>query len=166
MKRLVLIRHAKSSWANPLQSDFDRKLNERGELDAPEMGKRLKQAGLIPDYFLSSTARRAADTARLIANEIGYPDEQIHWLDDLYHCVPAVFEEEIMALNDELNTLFIVAHNPGISEFAAALDSSGQIHHMPTCAVAGFELDTTHWSELPACHKKTFLFDTPKKDHD
>ncbi|MBS1615216.1 MAG: histidine phosphatase family protein [Bacteroidetes bacterium] len=166
MKRLVLIRHAKSSWANPLQSDFDRKLNERGEHDAPMMGHRIMAAGIVPGHILSSTARRAADTAKLIAQEIGFDAEKIEWCDDLYHCVPAVFEELIQAMNDDLNTLIIIAHNPGISEFAASLDSSGQIHHMPTCAVAGFELDTEHWSELLNCAKKTFLFDTPKNYHD
>ena len=58
----MLIRHAKSSWANPLQSDYERPLNERGEHDAPMMGKRLKEAGIIPDKIIASTAKRAAQT--------------------------------------------------------------------------------------------------------
>lgn len=130
------------------------------------MGNRLKMAQIFPDHILASPARRAADTAKLIARELGYDPDTIDWRDDLYHCVPAVFEELTQAMDDDKNTLFIIAHNPGISEFAASLDSSHHIHYMPTCAVASFTLETEHWSELLTCNKKTFLLDTPKNDHD
>ena len=166
MKRLVLIRHAKSSWANPLQSDFDRPLNDRGERDAPAMGARLKKAGVTPDLIISSTAKRAAQTAKRIAAAVGYDAGHIQWHEELYHCVPAVFEEVIATVDDAVDTLFIFAHNPGISEFAAQLDGGRQITHMPTCAVAGFELEAGSWSDFSRSDKKTFLFDTPKKDHE
>ena len=166
MKRLVLIRHAKSSWANPLQSDFERPLNDRGEHDAPMMGKRLKDAGLIPDKIISSTAKRAARTAKLIAEKVGYSTEKIDWREDLYHCVPSVFEEVIAETNDKVETLFIVAHNPGITEFAAQISGPGKINHMPTCAVAGVEFDSDHWIDFSLVKKELFLFDTPKKQHD
>lgn len=162
MKRLVLIRHAKSSWANPLQSDFERPLNDRGEHDAPLMGNRLKAAGILPDLIISSTARRAAHTARLIAMKTNYDPNHVEWEEELYHCVPAVFEEVIEQVNDSIQTLFIVAHNPGISEFAAQLDGHQNIRHLSTCSVAGFELDTDHWADLGRCPHKTFLFDSPK----
>lgn len=166
MKRLVLIRHAKSSWANPLQSDFDRPLNERGEHDAPAMGTRLKAAGISPDLIIASTAKRAAQTAKHIAKATGYEPEKIEWHEELYHCVPAVFEEVIEQADESIHTLFIVAHNPGISDFAAQLDERRQIRHMPTCAVAGFELGAARWSDFVQGTKKTILFDTPKKDHE
>jgi phosphohistidine phosphatase len=165
-KRIVLIRHAKSSWANPLQSDFERPLNDRGQHDAPMMGERLKKAGIIPDRVIASTAKRAKQTAKHIAKGVGYDPEKINWHEELYHCVPAVFEEVIAAADDAEETLFIVAHNPGISAFAAELDPSKTIHHMPTCAVVGIELDITRWSDLPFAGKKLFLYDTPKKDHE
>ena len=162
-KRVVLIRHAKSSWANPLQSDFERPLNDRGHQDAPMMGKRLKDAGIIPDKIISSTAKRASQTARHIAKSIGYPEDRIEWQEEMYHCVPAVFEEVIYALDDALETIFIVAHNPGISEFAADLDSSKTVHHMPTCAVVGIQMDADRWSDFRLAGKKLFLNDTPKR---
>src|SRR5215217_1241963 len=126
-RRLVLIRHAKSSWTNPLQSDFDRPLNDRGNHDAPVMGKRLKDKGIIPDLILASTAKRAAQTAKKIASAIGYPEEKITWLDKLYHCNSSVFDEVIDLIDDKVNTVFIVAHNPGITEYASALSPSFRI---------------------------------------
>ncbi len=165
-KRLVLIRHAKSSWANPLQSDFERPLNDRGQHDAPMMGERLKKAGVVPDLIISSTAKRAKQTVKHIAAGVEYAHERIEWNEDLYHCVPAVFEEVIYAVDDAVDTLFVVAHNPGISEFAASLDPSRTVSDMPTCAVVGIEIDTQRWSQLPTAGKKLFLYDTPKKNHE
>ena len=162
-KRFVLIRHAKSSWANPLQSDFERPLNDRGQSDAPMMGKRLKEAGIIPDKLIASTAKRASQTANHIAKSTGYPTDQIEWHEEMYHCVSAVFEEAIYALDDAVETVFIVAHNPGITDFAAELDSTKTIHHTPTCAVVGFKVDTNRWSDFSLAGKTLFLNDTPKR---
>lgn len=75
MKRLTLVRHAKSSWKDPSLDDFDRPLNQRGERDAPVMGRRLKARGARPSLILTSPAKRAKRTARLIAEAIGYPVE-------------------------------------------------------------------------------------------
>src|SRR5262245_14167295 len=122
MKRtLVMIRHAKSSWANPLQSDFERPLNDRGEHDAPMMGERLKSKGIMHDLIIASTAKRAKQTAKKIAKAIGYDESNIQWQDNLYHCIPVVFEEVIYEINDKVKTVFIVAHNPGITSFVNEL---------------------------------------------
>lgn len=164
MKRLVLVRHAKSSWANPLQSDFDRPLNDRGEHDAPMMGDRLKLAAVIPDLIIASTAKRAAQTAKLVGKGVGYDKEKIEWREELYHCVPAVFEEVIRDVKDDANTLFIVAHNPGISEFAMELDETHSIHSMPTCATAGFDIEAERWADFSLAKKKLAFYDTPKGD--
>ena len=158
------MRHAKSSWANPLQSDFDRPLNDRGEHDAPMMGDRLKLAAVIPNLIVASTAKRAAQTAKLVAAGVGYSGEKIEWREELYHCVPSVFEEVIRDVADDVQTLFIVAHNPGISEFAMELDETRSIHHMPTCAIAGFEIETDRWSDFSLAKKTLTFYDTPKGD--
>ncbi|HYD20220.1 MAG TPA: histidine phosphatase family protein, partial [Flavipsychrobacter sp.] len=120
-RRLVMIRHAKSSWANPLQSDFERPLNERGEHDAPMMGERLKKMGVTPDLVIASPAKRAKQTAKKIAKEMGYDIDKIQWVDKLYHCIPQVFEETLYEVKDEVKTVFIVAHNPGITQFVNEL---------------------------------------------
>ena len=165
-RRLVLIRHAKSSWANPLQSDYERPLNDRGERDAPMMGKRLKDAGILPDKIISSSAKRAAQTAKHIAKALGYAEDRIEWHDELYHCVPSVFEEVLYNVEDEVGTLFMVAHNPGISEFAGQISGNRDAADMPTCAVVGVNIDAEHWSDFLLAKKELFLMDTPKKDHE
>lgn len=78
MKTLFLIRHAKSSWDDPNKDDFDRPLNERGKRNAPFMGKLLKKENILPDLIISSPAKRAIATAKIIADETGYPKNKIH----------------------------------------------------------------------------------------
>ena len=77
MKRITLLRHAKSDWGTPSQKDFDRPLNQRGESNATLMGKRLQKNGVRPSLIISSDAVRAIITARMIAREINYPIEFI-----------------------------------------------------------------------------------------
>ena len=77
-RTLILIRHAKSSWNNPLHSDFDRPLNERGNHDAPLMGKKLKLLNIIPDLIVASSAKRTRQTAKLIAEKVGYDVDDLN----------------------------------------------------------------------------------------
>jgi len=161
-----MIRHAKSSWANPLQSDFDRPLNERGSKDAPEMGTRLEKAGIQPNLIISSPAKRTKETAKIIAHKLGYEHSKIRWEEKLYHCIPAVLEEVIFEIPDSVLTVIIVAHNPGITEFVNQLSPQFFTGNMPTCAVvvATFEADT--WVEFPIVKRNVILFDYPRNEHD
>ena len=85
MKTLTLVRHAKSSWEHPELDDRDRPLNKRGERDAPIMGQRIAAAGIRPSLIIASPATRAWSTAKIIANEIGYPREFLQREIKLYH---------------------------------------------------------------------------------
>ncbi|MFG0335704.1 MAG: SixA phosphatase family protein, partial [Maioricimonas sp. JB049] len=78
MKTLLLMRHAKSSWADPSKADHDRPLNARGKRDAPRMGQWLLEQNLVPDRIVSSTARRARKTASRVASGCGYTAEIVH----------------------------------------------------------------------------------------
>ncbi|MEI8278563.1 MAG: histidine phosphatase family protein [Bacteroidota bacterium] len=162
-RTLVMIRHAKSSWVNPLQSDFERPLTERGREDAPNMGERLKKSNIKPDLIIASTAKRAAQTARKIAKATDYDVANIKWLDKLYHCIPSVFEEEIYEIDDAVKTVFIVAHNPGITEFVNKLSSDFVLDNMPTCGVVAAHLQAAHWNQFSTAKREVFLFDYPKK---
>jgi len=84
MKTLIIIRHAKSSWANLGQDDAERPLNERGKKDAPEMARRLKERGLKIDLFASSPAKRAKKTANYFAEEFDTKKDDILIVDELY----------------------------------------------------------------------------------
>lgn len=167
MKRtLVMIRHAKSSWSNPLQSDFERPLNERGNTDALEMGKRLKNAGITPDLIICSTARRTRETAGHIAAALGYDPAQIQWEEKLYHCIPAVFEEVIYEVDDRIKSICIIAHNPGITDFVNQLSKDFYTNNMPTCGIVATDIEADHWNAFNISKKKVFLFDYPKNEHE
>ena len=127
------------------------------------MGERLKKLQVIPDLIISSTAKRAKQTAKKIAAAIGYDESRIQWYDKLYHCIPQVFEETIYEVDDTVNTVFIVAHNPGITQFANELSPRFNTDNMPTCAVVGARMKLEHWTMFANCTKEVFLFDCPKK---
>ena len=163
-RTLVMIRHAKSSWSNPLQSDFERPLNDRGEHDAPMMGERLKAKNIIPDLIISSTAKRAKQTAKKIAKALGYDESKIKMYDKLYHCISQVFEEVLYEVDDAVETVFIVAHNPGISSFVNELSGKFHIDNMPTCGIVGARFEADEWNEFNKLEKTVFLYDYPKNN--
>lgn len=163
MKTLVLIRHAKSSWAEPLQADFDRPLNDRGREDAPRMGERLKRLGVMPDLIVSSTAKRAVQTAKRIAQGIGYNAEKIQWVERLYHASPATMESVVAGLGDDVENVFLVSHNNGLTHYANSLSPQFSTDNMPTCAAVGCRAEIGSWSDFPAADKTVFLYEYPKK---
>ncbi|WP_345079168.1 SixA phosphatase family protein [Nemorincola caseinilytica] len=165
-RTLVVIRHAKSSWNDPLKSDFERPLNDRGNRDAPEMAARLKKAGLIPDLVIASSAKRTRQTALLMAEVLGYDKDRIQLEEKLYHCVPATMEEVLYAVADDVSTVFMVAHNPGITEFANQLSPQFYVGNLPTCGVVAASFSAASWAELATAKKNVFLYDTPKNEHD
>lgn len=162
-RTLVMIRHAKSSWANPLQSDFDRPLNERGEKEAREMGAKLKELGIMPDLIISSKARRTRQTAKRIAAQLGYEVDDVRWEEKLYHCIAPVFEEMLYEVDNDVKTLFIIAHNPGITEFVNQLSTAFNVDNMPTCGVAAVHFDAEEWSKVFFTERTPFLFEYPVK---
>ena len=144
-KKLVLIRHAKSDW-NVGVDDYNRPLNERGRKDAPNMGKHLKSINLLPDKIVSSSAERAITTARLIANGLRFPLQEIIETKGLYHASPKTILKQASLIENDVNTLFIVGHNPGISEFLSYLVDDD--YELKTCCVAVLELKVVEWSAL------------------
>lgn len=163
MKTLLLIRHAKSSWANPDQSDFDRPLNDRGMHDAPLMAHRLQKQMLRPDLFISSTAVRARQTTKLMVQEWEEKQQpQITFAEQLYLAPPEVIEETLRNVNNRFHCVALVAHNPGITDFVNQL-TPVRTDNMPTCAVYAVRIHTNDWKDLPGTQKEFLLFDYPKK---
>jgi phosphohistidine phosphatase len=162
MKRLTLLRHAKSSWSQPGLNDHDRPLNQRGQRDAPIMGRRLVTHGVRPSLILTSSARRARETAKLIAREIGYPIEFLQTEKSLYLADPESILEVIELQDDTFSDIVACIHNPGITDLANRL--SGQsIDNVPTCGMVIVEVDTDSWSEIASSRRKFINFDYPKK---
>jgi phosphohistidine phosphatase len=160
MKTLFLIRHAKSSRDDPALPDKDRQLNERGERDAPRMGKRLAKRGVQPDLILSSPARRALTTAEIIARKLDYKPKDIVVDDRLYATAADELLNVIHELDDKLKRVMLFGHNPELTALAHRL--SRDIAHMPTCAVAEFTFAAKSWSDVGRATLERVAFERPK----
>jgi phosphohistidine phosphatase len=160
MKRLTLIRHAKSDWDSG-RSDFDRPLNERGEAAAPYMATRLARHYVPPDLLVSSPAARALRTAVLIARGIGIAETAVRTEAGLYNASARQLLDCIRATDEGIDHLMLVAHNPGVTDLANELTGS-RIDQLVTCAVLGVDLETGSWREVrPGCGRVCY-FDYPK----
>ncbi len=118
MKTLLLIRHAKSSWNDASLPDRDRPLASRGERDAAKMSKRLSQRHVDPDLITCSPAVRAFATARIIARGLDYERERIAVDDQLYAVSMDTLIEVIEELDDALDCVMLVGHDPECSALA------------------------------------------------
>lgn len=161
MKRLTLIRHAKSDWNDHRLIDYDRPLSTRGKKAGPKMGKRMVAAGIIPQLLLSSPAKRARKTAQLMATELDLEQEEISYHEDIY----AADLETLIDLATEftpLEHIAIIGHNPGLTDFAAWLCPDAP-DWLPTCAVIDLELNIKTWDAINANCGSIRYYDYPKK---
>ena len=156
MKRIFLIRHAKSSPAEMNLKDFERPLNKRGEDEAKEMAKKLLNTKINIDAFISSSAKRALKTSEIFADIFGRSLKDIIKSPELYEAYNATFYKVISELKDELNTACIFAHNPSVTHFANALTNT-KIDDMPTAGIFAIEAETEHWRDFQK-RKKSFYF--------
>jgi phosphohistidine phosphatase len=168
MKTVYLIRHAKSSWEEEGLSDFDRPLNERGKIDAPRMGKRLKEKDLSPDLLLTSPAKRAFSTAKRIADALGFPKEKIKTDRSLYHADEDEILNVIRALNDKNDCVVLFGHNPGLTDFVNTMnhDRNHFIDNIPTCGVVAFRFEIISWKQIDFGKGELLFYDFPKSKND
>lgn len=160
MKKLFIVRHAKSSWDDPDLDDFDRPLNKRGKRNAPEIGKRMAMRGVKPDLIISSPAKRAAATARRIAEEISYSKSKINKEEKFYHGTIKDVISVVQKLDDHIGTLMIFGHNPGWTDLANFL-SGADIYNIPTCGVVEIDFDFDSWKMIGSSKGKLVKFDYP-----
>lgn len=161
VKQILIIRHAKSSWAQVGQDDYDRPLNERGQRDAPMMAQRMIDKAVTINAFVASTANRAFTTAGYFAKAYGVSKKDVRGVKKLYHAYPSVFYEVINELEDSIHTVAVFAHNPGITMFVNELTST-KIDDMPTCAIFAVKADIDSWKDFEDGKKSFWFFDYPK----
>lgn len=154
IRTLLLLRHAKSSWDDPVSSDFDRPLAPRGRKAAPPMGAAIAARHWLPDRVLVSPSLRTRETWNLVAPhlpagvEVAYPDE-------LYMADPAEILKLVRAAPETTDNLLVLGHNPGLDELAALLADGGSdaealgrmAEKFPTAALARFEFQGK-WRDL------------------
>ena len=153
MRRLFLIRHAKSDWGAPGLEDIQRPLNDRGKSDAILMGEKLKEKFSVPDVVISSPAKRAINTVQRIIDIIGFKGN-VSIVDSLYEFEVPAYYKAAEKLPDSARTVFLFGHNTVISEFAKELLGEF-IGVIPTCAVVVVDLEIDSWLEITSgCGKK------------
>ncbi len=145
MKTLLILRHAKSDWDQPGVADHDRTLNPRGKRDAPRVGQWLRDEHLVPDLIISSSAKRARKTAKLVADASGYEGEVV-LEKDFYLAGPEAYFEVLKKVRDACHIVMVVGHNPGLEELVVAL--TGEAEPLPTAAVAQIALPISRWREI------------------
>lgn len=144
-RRLIIMRHAKSSHADPSLSDHARPLNERGRKEAPEIARRLVELDWIPDQVISSDSRRTRQTWEVMAP--AFDDEPIVEFDEELYLSGAM--EIINALEqvpDHIETVLVLGHNPGWESALAYF--SGEFHQMTTANAALLSAEGAQWKDV------------------
>ena len=142
-RRLIIARHAKSSWKDQSLSDHDRPLNNRGRRDAPTVAAAIRDAGWQPDVVLSSDAQRTQETCEAFREY--FPGTPCHFLRSLYLAHPETLFEEVISLSPDIETALLLGHNPGSSEFASIL--TGLPLDLKTANAVLLEIESNTWAD-------------------
>ncbi|MFA6196344.1 MAG: histidine phosphatase family protein [Sulfurimonas sp.] len=161
MKKVYLIRHAKSSWKDSSQDDFERPLNKRGKSDAPLMGSKLKDRKIVPDIIYSSPALRAKTTAEIIARKIGF-EKEIVFKKDIYEASASTLHKILTKIDDNNSVVFLFGHNPSLNELVEKYINFNE--NIPTCGVVEIEFDCDSWEDISVENARLVLFDYPKNE--
>ncbi len=163
MKTLYLMRHAKSSWKDPSLTDHQRPLNKRGKKAAPDMGRRLKERGVLLDIIVCSDAKRALDTAAAVAASLSLPPKMIHQAAELYHASAEEILGVVYRFREKWKRAMIVGHNPGFTDVANLFHANPRFN-MPTAGIIELRFDATSWRHI---HRDCLVFssfDFPKNN--
>lgn len=156
MKKLIILRHAKSSWKDQGVTDFERKLNKRGKAQIPEIGEFFKNDLNLPDVFITSPAKRTKKTAKKIADIIIFDKARIVNDIRVYEAELDTLIRIISEIGETFETVCICGHNPGLSELIYYLTGEPGVD-LPTCGLCMIELDILSWkSELNKKGKITY----------
>ena len=160
MKTLVITRHGKSSW-DDYNYDWERKLTEKGKRNARQLGKFLKEKGIVPDLIVSSFATRALDTAKIVAEETGYNMDDIDVRKEIYHNDLDGMLDLIYGLDNGYDTVFLFGHNPTFTDLVNHF-AQNKIEHLRTAGSFGVRFDTNNWEEVETAPSEDVFFIVPR----
>jgi phosphohistidine phosphatase len=167
MRRLLLLRHAKTERAEPGQRDRDRKLTKRGRDDAPAIGAYMARHGLTPDLALVSPAKRAQETWALVAPAFAKAPRLV--VEDRIYNATAEDLFKIISETRGAHSLVVVGHNPGLHDIAVQLIASGDVEarervaeKLPTAGLVVIDLAFDDWSRLHLHSGRLERFVTPR----
>jgi phosphohistidine phosphatase len=168
MRRLLLLRHAKTERAEPGERDRDRKLTARGHTDAPVIGAYMTRHRLVPDLALVSPATRAEETWALIATAFK-PTPRVRKEARIYNASPQMLTALISETRDA-PTLLVVGHNPGLHDLAVQLIASGEVEarerlkeKLPTSGLVVIDFPFDEWSALGRSPGRLERFVSPRQ---
>ncbi len=161
MKILYLVRHAEAEKPSGGPYDFKRTLSPQGMIDAARMGNLLAKKGIRPDALVSSPSERTRLTSEVMAEQTGFDQAEIEYVENLYEGAPRTYLAALNALPPSVDSVMLVGHNPSVTYFAEYLTHE-QIGDMPTGAVAAIEFPGT-WAEVSGRTGKLRFFDSPEK---
>ncbi len=152
MKRVYLLRHAKSSWSEEGMKDHDRPLNARGRGAAQRMGAEMKFRDYIPDVILCSSAKRTQETLSLMAPAMG-ADIPARIDADLYLAGTDVLLERIRGTSADADSIMLVGHNPGLEQMIVELTNPKTTSHpcpdkLPAGALVVVDFDVESWGDV------------------
>ncbi len=157
MKKIILIRHAKSPFSNIKIKDFERPLNEAGISEASLMGEQIKKYKMEVDCIITSGADRAFNTCKIIANCICYNIRKIKIDDHIYNSSTDFMINLINNISDDYKTVMIFGHNPALHHLSQIL--SGEIIiNFPTCTMYSIIFDVSSWSEIIKGKKEFMIY--------
>jgi len=120
-RRLILLRHAKSSWKSGASGDHDRPLSKRGRRDAPRVAAYLEELGWVPELVVSSTSKRTRQTWQRMERELRIDPSNVHYEEDLYHGGLAEVRASARGWPPNVETVMVIGHNPGWEDALYAL---------------------------------------------
>lgn len=161
-KEIILIRHGKACSLDAFHKDIDRVLMERGVNDGYRVAEILIEKGVKPDIILTSPAARANHTALIFSRALNTGTEIVKIKKEFFHCSDETFLNDIYSLPDNINSVMIVAHNPGITDLAYELTKGGT-SFLPTSGVAVIQFDTDTWPEISRKKPDNYYFIKPKE---
>ena len=161
-RRLTFIRHAKSSWKDPLLTDIERPLTRRGREDAKQMAPLLVEHGATFNTIMASPARRARETIARMLITLPAQDVQLAFDQDYYTFDASALLEAIRKLDDKLEDVTIIGHNPALQDALQWLTGEA-ITEFPTCAAAHIALTLPRWSKLKQGNGELMWLLAPEK---
>jgi phosphohistidine phosphatase len=167
MHTLYLLRHAKSSWSDPSLPDQARPLAKRGRRDAKRIAKHLVRIGIEPELVLCSSAERTRETFELVRSAIG-PTSKVSLEAELYAASSAELLERIHSVSEQVPSVMLIGHNPGVQDLALFLASEGaELERLetkfPTAALATLTIAKTPWRQLSRGDAALADFVVPKQ---
>jgi phosphohistidine phosphatase len=162
---LWVIRHAKSSWADEAQSDFDRPLKRRGEKDGKRMMRWMRDQDARPEQIISSDSARTRATAEFVREGYGLPADRLRFDHRLYAASADVQLAVLRELSAGVASVALVAHNPGATEFVNALAGQQVIENLPTFGIAMLNVPLP-WSGVSFGCATFIAVHTPKAQRD